>query len=77
MLFASLLALPLLASGSLAAILNRDFAIQGCVGVTTVLNVAGGLGTTLLLGLYQTEGDCVVSNSVSQTPCPSLSSLVP
>jgi len=51
---------PVLALSASAQILDRNFAIEGCVSLTTALNVlsSGGLGLT---ASYDTEGACRVS----------------
>lgn len=52
---------PVLALTASAQILDRDFSIQGCVGLTTVLGLVtgGGLGLT---GAFGTETQCRVSH---------------
>ena len=61
MRFSTLLALPFVVTGALAQGIARDFNIEGCVGVTAVLNPALGLGASLLTGLFTTESACAVS----------------
>jgi len=57
-----LLAAPLLVLSSSAQIINRDFAIEGCVGLTTILNPALGIAGQALTGLFTTESACAVSH---------------
>lgn len=62
MKFSTLLIAPVLALGATAQILNRDFAIEGCVGLSTVLNPALGiLGSAITGQLFTTESACAVS----------------
>jgi hypothetical protein len=51
---------PILALSASAQVLNRDFAIEGCVALTTVTSIlgSGGLG---LSGSYGSETLCRVS----------------
>jgi len=51
---------PILALSASAQILDRNFAIEGCVSLTTALSVlgSGGLGLT---ASYDSEGACRVS----------------
>lgn len=43
------------------AIIDRNFAIQGCVGLTAILDPTLGIAGTALTGLFTTESACAVS----------------
>lgn len=60
----NLVFLPLiLAGGALAQILDRDFAIEGCIGLSTILNPSLGIAGAAITGLFTTEGACAVSRA--------------
>lgn len=61
MLFSHLLLLPLLAIGALAQIAERDFAIEGCIGLTTILNPALGIAGSAVTGLFTSESACAAA----------------
>jgi hypothetical protein len=54
---------PVLALSASAQILSRDFAIDGCVGLTSFLGVTPAIVGTAQTGLYATESSCAVSPS--------------
>lgn len=68
MRLASLFIFPLIAVGAVAQILQRDFAIQGCIGLTTILNPTLGIAGSALTGLFTTESACAVSTT-KRCPC--------
>lgn len=43
------------------AIIDRDFAINGCLGLTTILDPSLGIVGTALTGLFTTEGACATA----------------
>jgi hypothetical protein len=67
MKLAYLLLAPALALTAAAqTIANRDFAIEGCLGLTAILDQTGAIAGSAITGLFQTESACAVSASRKQ-----------
>jgi uncharacterized protein (DUF2141 family) len=60
MKFAYLLVAPVLA---LTASAQRNYAIQGCLGLTTAVDTIVNLGGTVLTTLFTSESQCAVSQT--------------